>query len=232
MHGGIPHRAARHRTVPRPSRRCRRRHRIAFNPSLDPFGARSRVRLLAASSVCSTGGQAAGTRSAHGGASQWLRGHLQRRHAAVRNDHHRDREGIQGIHGGGTSRDEGARSRAESGHRCGPCPGKATGRRVLAKIAEMTEPDRAMAERLHAIIKLPRQPSRREPGTGRPLTPRMQCRLLLPERAEVQNEVRDVRVQRQGEPRRRRHGAGGLRAQKVDRRRRGQDRRARRNAVI
>jgi uncharacterized protein YdhG (YjbR/CyaY superfamily) len=33
-------------------------------------------------------------------------------------------------------------------------PGKADGERaVLAKIAEMPEPDRAMAERLHAIIK-------------------------------------------------------------------------------
>jgi uncharacterized protein YdhG (YjbR/CyaY superfamily) len=38
--------------------------------------------------------------------------------------------------------------------RRGPRAGKADGESdVLAKIAEMTEPDRAMAERLHAIIK-------------------------------------------------------------------------------
>jgi uncharacterized protein YdhG (YjbR/CyaY superfamily) len=38
--------------------------------------------------------------------------------------------------------------------RRGPRAGKADGERdVLAKIAEMPEPDRAMAERLHAIVK-------------------------------------------------------------------------------
>ena len=38
--------------------------------------------------------------------------------------------------------------------RRGPRVGKADGERdVLAKIAEMPEPDRAMAERLHAVIK-------------------------------------------------------------------------------
>ena len=38
--------------------------------------------------------------------------------------------------------------------RRGPQAGTATGESdVLAKIAEMTEPDRAMAERLHAIVK-------------------------------------------------------------------------------
>src|SRR6266516_1351665 len=50
-----------------------------------------------------------------------------------------------------------------------------------------------------------------------------QGRLLLPKRAEVQNEVRDARLQRQGEPRRRRHVAGRLRAEEVDLQRRGQD---------
>ena len=46
-----------------------------------------------------------------------------------------------------------------------------------------------------------------------------QRRLLLPERAEVQGEVRDARLQRQGEPRRRRHVADRLRADGTDRRR-------------
>ena len=99
---------------------------------------------------------------------------------------------------------------------------------VLAKIAEMPEPDRAMAERLHAIIK----------ASAPALSPKTlvrdarvcqgrQDRLLLPTRAEVQDEVRDARLQRQREPRRRRHVAGRLRAEGVDRRRRGKDRRAR-----
>src|SRR5256712_2823786 len=54
-----------------------------------------------------------------------------------------------------------------------------------------------------------------------------QGRLLLPKRAEVQDEVRDVRLQRRGEPRRKRHVAGRLRAEGADCRRRGKDRRAR-----
>jgi uncharacterized protein YdhG (YjbR/CyaY superfamily) len=49
------------------------------------------------------------------------------------------------------------RERAEelkASTRRGPRAGRADGERdVLAKIAEMPEPDRAMAERLHAIIK-------------------------------------------------------------------------------
>jgi uncharacterized protein YgiM (DUF1202 family) len=42
-----------------------------------------------------------------------------------------------------------------------------------------------------------------------------QGRLLLPERAEVQDEVRDARLQRPGEPRRRRHVADRLCAEGV-----------------
>ena len=48
---------------------------------------------------------------------------------------------------------EGARELKASARR-GSGPGKADGESdVLAKFAEMTEPDRAMAERLHALIK-------------------------------------------------------------------------------
>src|SRR5215203_803257 len=54
-----------------------------------------------------------------------------------------------------------------------------------------------------------------------------QGRLLLPKRAEVQLEVRDVRLQRQGVPRRRRHVGNLLRAEGVDCHRRGKDQRAR-----
>jgi hypothetical protein len=55
---------------------------------------------------------------------------------------------------------------------------------------------------------------------------RRQCRLFLPKCAQVQDEVRDARLQRQGEPRRRPHVADRLRAKGADRRRRGEDRRA------
>src|SRR5262245_1066362 len=44
---------------------------------------------------------------------------------------------------------------------------------VLAKIAEMPEPDRAMAKRLMRSSRPARQPSRRKPGTGCPRMPRM-----------------------------------------------------------
>src|SRR4029453_18366398 len=52
-------------------------------------------------------------------------------------------------------------------------------------------------------------------------------RVLLPERQQVQVEVRDVRLQRRGEPGRRRHVADLLRAEEADRQGRGEDRRAR-----
>jgi hypothetical protein len=50
---------------------------------------------------------------------------------------------------------------------------------------------------------------------------------FLPKREQAQVEVRDARLQRHGEPRRRRHVADLLRAEEVDRRRREKDRRAR-----
>ena len=42
---------------------------------------------------------------------------------------------------------------------------------MLAKIAEMQGSDRAMAKRLHAIIKASAPASRRKPGTGCPRMP-------------------------------------------------------------
>ena len=99
---------------------------------------------------------------------------------------------------------------------------------VLAKIAAMPAPDRALGERLHAIIKAsaPALAPSLWYGMARVCQGR-QGRLLLPKRAEVQNEVRDARLHARGEPRRRRHVADRLRAHGVDRRRRGKDLRAR-----
>ena len=69
-------------------------------------------------------------------------------HAEVRQEHHREQQEVQRIHGRGKSRDEGARPRAEGGS------AKADGESaLLAKIAEMPKPDRALAKRLHAIVK-------------------------------------------------------------------------------
>jgi hypothetical protein len=45
--------------------------------------------------------------------------------------------------------------------------------------------------------------------------------------AEVQDKVRDIRLQRPGEPRPRRDAADRLRTDRADRRRRGKDRRTR-----
>ena len=88
---------------------------------------------------------------------------------------------------------------------------------VLAKIGEMQAPDRALGERLHAIIKASAPALSPKLWYGMPAyTKGRQGRLLLPTRAQVQDEVRDVRLQRQREPRRRRPVASRLRAEGVD----------------
>ena len=116
----------------------------------------------------------------------------------------------------------------KAGAHHGPRAGKADGESdVLAKIAEMPERDRAVAERLHAVIKASAPALSPRAWYGMPVYAKhgkVVC--LLPKRAEVQDEVRDVRLQRQGEPRRRRHVADLLRAEGADRRRREKDRRA------
>jgi hypothetical protein len=127
---------------------------------------------------------------------RWLRGNLQKRQAEVRHEHHRDRQEVQAIRGRGTRCDEGARPSAEGGS----APGGRE-RALLAKIAEMQGPDRAMANRLHAIIKA--SAPARSPKTlvrDARVCQGRQGRLLLPKRGEVQVEVRDVRFQRRGEP--------------------------------
>src|SRR5918997_4606886 len=63
-----------------------------------------------------------------------------------------ERKEVPGVHGRGTGRDEGARQRAKGGS--ARAEDRAAGESaVLAKIAEMPEPDRAMAGRLHEIVK-------------------------------------------------------------------------------
>jgi hypothetical protein len=52
-------------------------------------------------------------------------GERQEGHAEVRQEHHRDRQEVEGIHGRGTSRDEGARPRAQG--RSAPRPAREEG---------------------------------------------------------------------------------------------------------
>src|SRR6266513_2921500 len=135
----------------------------------------------------------------------------------------------KGIHGRGTSRDEGACPRAEGGS--APRPALEAGGRGKRRAREDCRDAETGSRHGRAA------PCRHQSQRASPLAENLvrdarvrqgrQCRLLLPKRAEVQNEVRDVRLQRQGKPRRRRHVADRLRAEGVDRRRRGKDRRAR-----
>ena len=75
---------------------------------------------------------------------------------------------------------------------------------VLAKIAEMPEPDRVMAERLHAIIKASAPTLSPRTWYGMPAYAKDgKVILLLPKRAQAQVEVRDVRFRPGGKPRRR-----------------------------
>jgi len=82
--------------------------------------------------------------------------------------------------------------REEGGPAPAPRADKADGESaVLAKIAAMPEPDRAMGERLHAIIKTARPALSPRLWYGMPAYARdgkVVC--LLPKRAEVQHEVR------------------------------------------
>jgi hypothetical protein len=99
---------------------------------------------------------------------------------------------------------------------------------VLAKIAEMPEPDRAMAKRLHAIIKASAPALSPKTWYGMPAYAKegkVVCCFQSAHKFQV--AVRDARLQRRGEPRRRRHVADLLRADGADRRRGGKDRRAR-----
>ena len=99
---------------------------------------------------------------------------------------------------------------------------------VLAKIAEMPESDRAMAERLHAIVKASAPDLTPKTWYGMPAYAKDGKVVCFFQTArQVQGAVRDARLQRQGEPRRGRHVADLVRAEGADRRRGERDRRAR-----
>ena len=89
---------------------------------------------------------------------------------------------------------------------------------VLAKIAEMAEPDRGMAERIHAIVKASAPALSPRTWYGSPAYARdgnVIC-FFWP-RAKFQGEVRDARLQRQGTRRRRHDVAELIRSDGADR---------------
>src|SRR5216683_2320231 len=97
---------------------------------------------------------------------------------------------------------------------------------VLAKIAEMSEPDRGMAKRLHAVIRASAPTLSPKTWYGMPAYAKDGKVVCLPERAEVHVEIRDVRFPRRCKPRRRSHLANLLCPEEAQRRRRGKDRQA------
>src|SRR6266487_346486 len=135
----------------------------------------------------------------------------------------------RGFTGRGASRDEGARPRAEGGR--APRSARGQGGRGKRRAREDRR-DAGAGSRPGRAAPCHHQSQRAGPLAENLVRDARLCqgrqgRLLLPERAEVQNEVRDARLQRQREPRRRHHVADHLRADGADRRRRGKNRRAR-----
>ena len=106
--------------------------------------------------------------------------------------------------------------------RRGPRDARAEGERdVLAKIAEMPEADRVLAERIHAIVTATAPDLSPKTWYGMPAYARdgkVVC--FFQSRGQVQGAVRDVRLQRGREPRRWLDVADGVRPDEADGRRR------------
>ena len=86
----------------------------------------------------------------------------------------------------------------------------------------------SMAERIHAIVKANAPALSPKTWYGMPAYADKDGKVVIYFQArQVRLEVRDVRLHRHGEPRRRRHVADLLRAEEADRRRREEDCRAR-----
>src|SRR5207245_8027346 len=132
--------------------------------------------------------------------------------AKVRQERHRDQQEARRTHGRGTSCDEGARQGAEGGREQGG-GGKRRAREDrrnggLGSRHGQAGPRDRQSQRAGPLAQALVRDARVLQGR--------QGRLLLPRRAEVQEQVRDGWLQRRGEPRRRRPVAGRLRAQGGD----------------
>ena len=112
---------------------------------------------------------------------------------------------------------ESARER-KAAARSDPAEERAAGEaEVQAKIAEMPEPDRAMAERIHAIVTSNAPDFVPRTYYGMPAYAQgRQDDLLLQAGLEVQGAVLDVRLPARREDRRRRHVAGRVRGDEAD----------------
>src|ERR687891_552089 len=157
-------------------------------------------------------------KSCRGGNDECEEAHGEEAGAEVRHEHHGDQE-VQGFHGRGTSRHEGARPRAEGG---------SGGERA----AREDRRDAGTGSHHGQAAPCDHQGQRASPLAEDLVRDARVCqggqrRLLLHCCVQIQLEVRDVRLQRQREPRRRRHVADLVRAEEVDRRRRGKDQQAR-----
>ena len=98
------------------------------------------------------------------------------------------------------------------------------GKAVLAKIAAMPGPDRALGERLHAIIKAKARSPCAATLVGMPAYAKDGKVVCFFQSAEVQDEVRDVRLHATRRISTTRHVADRLPREGVDCRRRGKDR--------
>ena len=87
---------------------------------------------------------------------------------------------------------------------------------VQAKIAEMPQPDRAMAERFHALVKAASPDLSPRTWYGMPAYAKDGKVVCFFNRREVQGELRELRVQGRGAPRRGCHVADLLRADRAD----------------
>src|SRR5947208_13835393 len=106
----------------------------------------------------------------------------------------------------GFTAEERAAAKAYAQERKAEARGENDERAALAAIAAMPKPDRALAERLYAIIKASAPNLSPKTWYGMPAYAKEgQGRLLLPKRGQIQGEVRDVGLQRHGEPRPRCH---------------------------
>ena len=100
---------------------------------------------------------------------------------------------------------------------------------MLAKIAEMPEPDRAMAKRIHAIVKASAPALSPKTWYGMPAYANEDGKVVcfFQSADKFKSRYATFGFNDDGEPRRRHHVADLLRAEEVDRRRREEDRRAR-----
>ena len=94
---------------------------------------------------------------------------------------------------------------------------------MLAKIADMPEPDRVMGERIHAIVKANAPALSPKTWYGMPAYANNEGKVVCFFKAadKFKSRYATFGFEDDGEPRRRRHVADLLRTEGVDRRRRG-----------